>query len=482
MSLNERDTTAAERWRLAEDLCAAALVDTIYGDLYRQRARALLEPALSEVEFATLQRLGAETANLPNRISIAMEQANWMEVKALSSRMTSLKWTLTEKENLRQLGEKVYQPGEPPLDPFSPGLQGLAGKGNPRELLPGLSTRLERLQRADADWHDFYAARRNAMAAIKGRSWQEPGETEASGARLGSSQLKHKAFEALKNGDFDKLEKMANLIGEDEQGGTETTSGPLSGLFGNLPELTCRFSPEVVSRARDLGLAPVRMEAGSRVLNLSPEELAPLYRHLWYPAFTDEIDREGAGGRQKDIHLPAHAPAGLRDLVEMYTLHPFVNSGGARFVPVLAEEDVLVEDFDEPDPGTEAPSSALLSALGFDGRRGLSRIRLEKALIERGNALVEDLGLDARSFRLVCIPPDVYGRIGPQKGWGRQPLWTHFDGYMVKRNGKLQALAGGDARFGGLFDLVGISREYDSDRIIARFAVVQRRRMEVVGG
>jgi hypothetical protein len=57
-------------------------------------------------------------------------------------------------------------------------------------------------------------------------------------------------------------------------------------------------------------------------------------------------------------------------------------------------------------------------------------------------------------------------------------LWTHFDGYMVMQNGKLCALAGGDVRFGGLYDLVGISREYDSDEILARFAVVQRRRME----
>jgi hypothetical protein len=51
---------------------------------------------------------------------------------------------------------------------------------------------------------------------------------------------------------------------------------------------------------------------------------------------------------------------------------------------------------------------------------------------------------------------------------------------MVMKNGKLGALAGGDVRFGGLYDLVGISREYDSDRVIARFAVVQRRRMEAV--
>ncbi len=52
---------------------------------------------------------------------------------------------------------------------------------------------------------------------------------------------------------------------------------------------------------------------------------------------------------------------------------------------------------------------------------------------------------------------------------------------MVMQNGKLGALAGGDVRFGGLYDLVGIRRKYESDQIIARFAVVQRRRMEAVG-
>jgi hypothetical protein len=44
-------------------------------------------------------------------------------------------------------------------------------------------------------------------------------------------------------------------------------------------------------------------------------------------------------------------------------------------------------------------------------------------------------------------------------------------------DGRLRALAEGDARFGGLYDLLGISRDYDSDRVIARFAVVRRERM-----
>ena len=39
------------------------------------------------------------------------------------------------------------------------------------------------------------------------------------------------------------------------------------------------------------------------------------------------------------------------------------------------------------------------------------------------------------------------------------------------------ALAGGDARYGGVFDLVGVGTDYDSDRLLARFAIVDRRRL-----
>ncbi len=42
---------------------------------------------------------------------------------------------------------------------------------------------------------------------------------------------------------------------------------------------------------------------------------------------------------------------------------------------------------------------------------------------------------------------------------------------------RLQALAGGDVRYGGLYQLLAVGRDYDSDRLLARFAVVQRARM-----
>lgn len=476
MNLHEKKTSAADSWRLAEDLVDAALVDTVYGDLYLQRARDFLAPILSEVEFAALLRSETESLNLSNRIFVAMKEARWMEVKDLSSRMSSLKRTLTEKENLRKLGEKIYQSGEPPLDPFSPGLQGFTGNGDPQALLHKLSTQLERLQTADPDWQGFYAARKIAMAAMKTYSSEVSAEAELSGSRI-----EHKAYEALNSGDFVNLEKMAALMESEESGGAARATGSTWRFTEKARELTIQFSSEILERAQDKGLSPIRLEAGSQFLKLSSDDLASLYQHLWHPDFTDEFNHQGVDRRKKEVQLPVDVPAAFRDFVELFTLHPFVNSGGARYVPVLAEEDVLVEDFDEPDPGTETPASTLLSALGFEGRRGLSRISIEKALIDRGNTIVRDIGLDPRVFRLICIPPDVYGLVGQQRGWGQKQLWTHFDGYMVRQNGKVAALVGGDARFGGIFDLVGINREYDSDHIMARFVVVQRRRLESVG-
>jgi hypothetical protein len=42
---------------------------------------------------------------------------------------------------------------------------------------------------------------------------------------------------------------------------------------------------------------------------------------------------------------------------------------------------------------------------------------------------------------------------------------------------RLRALAGGDGRFGGVYDLVSISPSDSRDGVYARFAVVRRARM-----
>src|SRR5207247_2421407 len=109
----------------------------------------------------------------------------------------------------------------------------------------------------------------------------------------------------------------------------------------------------------------------------------------------------------------AARPEAFRHRLEMLMIHPLVSSGGARHLPKLVAEDVLVEDFPDPKEGDETPPSELLGILGLPSRRGLPRIAIEQALLARGADVMEKhLRLDSRVFRLVCIPPDVHLRLG----------------------------------------------------------------------
>jgi hypothetical protein len=174
----------------------------------------------------------------------------------------------------------------------------------------------------------------------------------------------------------------------------------------------------------------------------------------------------GVGHRVVDGSLDYTAPVRV-DASVLKALEQFVPLAPLHQPHTLSPIAALLE---------RAPE--LLAILGLPSRRGLPRIAIEQALLAHGaDVLDKQLDLNPRDFRLVCIPPDIHLRLGERESWGRQPGWTHFDGYLVMADGRLRALAGGDVRYGGLYDLLGISRDYDSDRVLARFAVVRRERM-----
>ena len=173
--------------------------------------------------------------------------------------------------------------------------------------------------------------------------------------------------------------------------------------------------------------------------------------------------------------FPSEMSGPLKELVGQFLQNPFINSGGARYIPPFSAEAVLVEDFPETQ---EAPATGeLLSALGLGRRRALARREIEVALLEHGAAVLQErLLLDPIEFRLVCIPLDLYIGLGRDRGWGQQQQWTHFDGFQVLKSGQLRALVGGDVRYGGLSDLVSIDVADQRDSVIARFAVIRRAR------
>jgi hypothetical protein len=241
-------------------------------------------------------------------------------------------------------------------------------------------------------------------------------------------------------------------------------------------DLASPFPTDARAQARDFGLMETQMAALPEIR----AAVESIYNYAWDTSpVTPGMEREGVVRTQQltESQIPAQiATEEFRVLAGQFIQQIFINSGGARYLPRVSAETALVEDFAENEVA-DSPSK-LLGALGLPGRRGLARVEIDAALMRFGDQiLAEQLKLDPLEFRLVCIPYDLYMRLGRDRGWGQWPHWTHFDGYQVMGGNRLGALVGGDGRFGGITDLVSISRNDSREGVYARFAVVRRARM-----
>jgi len=450
-------------------------IDTVYRDLYLARAQALFAPVMSRDDFHGMEKEQSLAAALPLAVARAFEKGNWPEVKELSLRVDALKHEVTDAAKRFETARGVYAVTDVKLDPFCHSLRTFARVS--ASELPALQARvaeqLTMLEQSDVPWREFYAGRRTVFQT---RAPITLAPSVGGGSRGTSPDgIREAAAQALKAGDMKRLAELADVlptVTAGAGGGTPSKAAATSGTISASPQasrdLVSSWSSDTLARARQLGLAARHLE--------SRAELASLRAYAWSPA-SDESRHDTI----KPVTLPSGSPKGLRDLVEVFMIHPLANSGGARHLPALVAEDVLVEDFPDLKDGEQPPASPLLTTLELPGRRGLTREAIEEALLTHGPRVLEkELGLDPRVFRLVCIPSDVHFRLGETEGWGRQPCWTHFDGYLIRTvegRLRLQALVGGDARYGGLYDLLGVSRDYGSDHLIGRFAVVRRERM-----
>lgn len=390
----------------------------------------LLEVARADTAYADLyhQRaralagsLLAETPGFPvevaammARVRAAVDERDWQRLGEAAGAVSDFLRERSER-GLYRITDRVGAL-DTLVDPFSPGTSGLAGV--PERDLPALREatleRLEALRGADPAWAGWYDARRSALRALR-------------------------------------------LAGDGAPSRTATAA----------PVLTRPFSRDTCDRAARLGFVPRRVES-------TFDEISARFQPTWVVA---PGSRAGEAARLS-VTIPPDAAEPVRQNLAALTRRIVLTSAGTRYLPSCVEEDLLVEVFDEPTPDAAQPPapSPLLAALGLPRRSGLARAAIERALRARGGDVVTELGLDAREFRLACVPADVYTRLGARVGWGRQPLWTHFDGCVVSADEKLLPLAGGDVRYGGLHDVVAVGAGYDSERLIARFAVVQRRR------
>ena len=464
--------TTQNRHDILARLLDLMTADTFYYDLYWQRACFFMDAEMSRDGYQVFKKMNLQKAALPNQIRNAILQKDWQAVKELTEQDKKIKSELQRKAESAEFARKIYEPVDVAIDPFSPGMHTLSGltMNRLKELHVRTTATLNKLAQLDSEWRDFYHQRLDAFNTLMISDALVDEESQF----VPEVVLEEEAEEALESGNMDRLEQLAEKILNSRGGDGQPNSEQLLADKHQHPDdFLYTFTPQTIEKAAQLGLGHYTVHAGS-------EEFAPLSRFAWHPTYSDVEDREPHVLQVPDIPFDEGTPEALKARIQLFSIHPFINSCGVRFLPHMVAENVLVEDFAEPEVGSDLPGSPLLAALGLPQRNQLDRATIEAKLLANGNRVLEEqLGLDPRQFKIVCIPPDLHLRIGQEKGWGQQQIWTHFDGYMLMEGSGRRALVGGDVRYGGIYDLLGISRNYSSERIITRFAVVQRKRLAV---
>jgi len=468
---------------VAQRLVDVAACDTVYADLYLRRARELLGSMLSRAQYDALKGVRREIDAAVKDAKTATMLQDWERAETLAERADQLRRTAEQQEALAALGDKLYDTLGVSVDPFSPGFDFLPQSDRDQaELRDALVENLGALVSADASLADFYASRRTFFAGLGVVSRRAAAKAVKTAGRT-SAELEQLASQAAQRGDMTQLREYvqqlraqrADLAAKAARQPGDQPHSVERAMYSCPVDLAVPFSDEVAQRARTLGFVVSRTEP--------LPEAGPLFDYvtvrIWQSTPGDEeTEREGtmrAAAIIDEIGFPPNVSEPTKVLVGQYLRTPFVNSGGARYIPRFASETVLVEDFPEDQPIPE--QGELLSALGLPRRTRLARTEIETALWERATGVLQErLLLDPKEFRLVCIPADVYSRFGRAQGWGQQQRWTHFDGYQVLKNGQLRALVGGDVRYGGVADLVSIGIGDQRDGVVARFAVIRRAR------
>lgn len=458
-------------------LIEAANADTVYRDLYLRRARQLLSATLDESAYRAIGSSEKEIENLMRRSRSAVLQRDWGQAAELSAQADSLRQRQAATGQLASIGKDVYDAVTLAFDPFSPGKHlGPQSEANQPVVRKQLMDNLASLGKLDPSLAGSYEKRRSYFSSL-----ELAGATPSQkGQQRDRAQVERLAVEAAEKGDLAALQRLSKELRDWKETGTATAATSASFVMTRHKcpvDLAVPFAQDVITRARDLGLVEAHTGPSSELA----AAVEAIYMHVWQPSPSNpDMEREGVlrAQAQAEVNLPEQiVTEDLKVLAGQFIQQIFINSGGARYLPPLSAERTLIEDFAEEEGAADAPSK-LLAALGLSKRSALARAAIEAALVRSGDQILEErLGLDPMEFRLVCIPYDLYTRFGRDRGFGKWPHWTHFDGYQVMGGNRLRALVGGDGRFGGLSDLVSISASDARDGVYARFAVVRRARM-----
>lgn len=467
-----RDEQNAGVLATVAELVTVADGDTLYRDVYLRRAAELLRPIVDESAYEGALQRRDQVTRLLAQARAAVTRDDWAEVRELGTRAAALQTSLDADRELLAVAASVYAAPPVALDPLSPGL---ARRSSAAQARSEVRAALNDLSARDAAARDLYRTRERALAAIA-----VPEAAASAGEVTGrASNPSESALQAIARGDAAALRALADSMTVSRTAAAPGPGGAAARAVIEAPAVLGEPLPDACrTAAAALGFEPVEVTLVSGIAAAVNDFLAGYALSPSAAAFDrarDGVVRLTLAAGEFDV--PRDVGALFAETLSLFALHLYVNSAGIRYVPVpTSREPLLVETHAEGDE----PRTPLLHELGLPQRRGLARSAIEAALHKEGaRVLAEHLGLDPRAFRLVCIPPDVYVRLGRDRGWGGREEWTHFDGYQVMSGGRLRALVGGNARFGGLADLCSLSVDDGRENTVARFSVVRRERLGV---
>jgi hypothetical protein len=409
-------------------LVEVANTDTVYRDLYLRRARQLLSATLDESAYRATASIDKEIEDLMRRSRSAVLQRNWDQAAKLSAQAEGLRQRKVAMGNMAAIGKDVYDADTIAFDPFSPGKHlGPQSEAKQPGMRKQLLDTLASLVKLDPSFGASYEKRRGYFSSL------ELADTIGSqkSPQRDRAQMERLAVEAAEKGDAATLQRLSQELRDWKESGTATAAASASPVMTRYEcpvDLAVQFAPDVISRARELGLAEAQIAPIAEIA----AALEAIYTHVWQPSPANPgMEREGVlrAQAQAEVNLPQQiVTEDLKALAGQFIQQIFINSGGARYLPPLSTERTLIEDFAEDEAAADAPSK-LLEALGLPKRKALARADIEAALVRSGGEILEKrLGLDPLEFRLICIPYDLYIRFGRNRGFGKWSHWTHFDG------------------------------------------------------
>ncbi|HSE99050.1 MAG TPA: hypothetical protein VLD57_12350, partial [Blastocatellia bacterium] len=137
-------------------------LDTLYRDLYFQRAYELIEPLLSRSSYARMKEDRASIGMMEKQLRSAIERGDWTRSRELTERIKGIQGSAATSAELMRHAEALFDgAANIPIDPFSPGLHVFVSGSGQRlqEWQEWAIDILSKLKRSDVSRKDFYARR-----------------------------------------------------------------------------------------------------------------------------------------------------------------------------------------------------------------------------------------------------------------------------------------------------------------------------------